>query len=281
MNLRARDLRKAHWHMETSWYLLHIHPPKKEEQEEDPPEPLQESPEKAEQESAAEKVEEEKRHSLTVPQVGTPICHFLGLSDGFSERDKKNVLWDKIQDGARPAWAPDFLRLGYAVCFKREGLPKLAVKLGIRNPATVTNEDRRRSRARILTFDDVMVMGCVPHMNPMYFPDKDLDVEEWWLATKENRGIASPYLAPKGVTVATGAQRLADVVIQMLRTPNGYPRGEPQMEDMPEPDDYSEFINPLLPIRPRYDRGHGDNATGPETGYGWAGIELFRQASGY
>jgi hypothetical protein len=275
--------------METSWYLLHISPPPKDEEENDRSSEEQEveTPEKAEQRSAKENADKEAFQRLKIPQVGTPICHFLGVDAEYSERDKQNVLWDKIQDGVRPAWAPDLMRLGYSVVFKREGLPKLAVKLGIKNPVNVTKEDRRRSRNRTLTFDDVLVMGCVPHMKPMYFPDKDLDAEEWWLATKESRRVTSPYLAPRGCTVATGAQRLADVVIQMLRSPSDFPRYVPTMDD--DKEDFSEFMNPLVPILPKGPSDHdilrqtryGGHQYGPKTGFGWAGLELYRYGSTY
>jgi len=275
--------------MEASWYLLHIRPapPSKEDQEKAATKEEQDkettSPDKAETDKAEEQVEEEKHEMLRVPQVGTPVVHFLGLG-GDDERKKKdldNPLWEKIQDEARPAWAPDLLRLGYTVVFKREGLPKLAAKLGIKNPRNVTKEEHQKARDRILTFDDVWVIGVVPHRMPMYFPDKDLKPEDWWLATKESKSITSPYLAPGGATVATGAQRLADVVISMLRQPNGFPRIVPTIEEVRN--DMSEFINPLVPIKPVSPEPSGaPDSTNyrvgydPETGYGWAGIELFR-----
>ena len=266
--------------MQSSWYLLHITPPS------DKKEPEEEQPERATPETAEEpikeKIEEEKALSLSMPQVGATLVHFLGKGNSpHSEKDEQDPLWDKIQDEARPAWAPDFLRKGYAVVFKREGLPKLAVKLGIRNPQGLTKEEIERARQRILTFDDVWVAGCVPHYNPIYFPDKDLSVEDWWLATKEGGTATSPYLAPGGVTVAVGPQRLSDVVISMLRTPEGFPR---PITDVNEEDDMSEFINPLVPLKPSRPNMDGTTNTNYEAGrskdnsYGWAGIELFRYA---
>lgn len=277
--------------METSWYLLHIDPPPPSDKEEErvaeqeakaEEEKEEIDVEKAQNDSARERADKEAETMLSVPQVGTPILHFAPVDEdrGAKEKQQENVLWEMIQDDNRPAWAPDLLRLGYAVVFKREGLPKLAVKLGIRNPAKVTVEERRRSRDRILTFNDVWVMGVVPHRMPFYFPDKDLEPEEWWLATREANSSWAPYLAPQGATVATGAQRLSDVVIQMLRTPQGFPRKVPGQED----DDFGEFINPLVPLlpkspaetsRPPRSTNYG-NSYGPETGYGFAGLELFR-----
>lgn len=269
--------------METAWYLLHIRPEPSENEVQEEPIKDEASPEPEEQKKAAEQATEEKDNSLRIPQVGTPVVYFLGAGpdEARSERDKKNVLWDKIQDEARPAWAPDLLRLGYAVVFKREGLPKLAARLGLRNPANVTKEEKERSKKRILTFDDVWAVGVVPHKMPMYFPDKDLDTENWWLSVREPGKATSPYIAPAGVTVATGAKRLADITVEMLRQPSGFPRIVPTLEEME--DDYSEFINPLVPIKPKSPEPTGaPDATSyrtsydPETGYGWAGIELFR-----
>ena len=271
--------------MEASWYLLHIKPapPTKEERaaavqkSEDTKQEATSDTEDAV--GAREKTDAEASEMLRVPQVGTPVVHFLGRDPARQAKDSENPLWDKIQDGARPAWAPDFLRLGYAVLFKREGLPKLAAKLGLKNPKNAESGTSSRS-GRVLTFDDVWVIGVVPHRSPMYFPDKDLDVENWWLSTKESKGLTSPYLAAGGATVATGAQRLADVVISLLRQPNGFPRIVPTIEEFQ--DDMSEFVNPLVPVLPV-----GSDPTGSpdatnyrageqQLGYGWAGIELFR-----
>lgn len=276
--------------MHTSWCLVHILPPpcpeepqKNEEEDKTPKGPDDEDTRNARQE-----VEEEEQRLLRIPQVGTTICHFVGSEDGFKSKDTENVLWEKIQDGARPAWAPDLLRLGYAVVFKREGLPKMAARLGIKNPVNVPLE-KRRGKRRVLTFDDVMVMGVVPHMRPFYFPDKDLSPEDWWLSTREPHSLTSPYLAPKGCTIATGAKRMADVVIEMLRQPGSFPRSDPTRDG---DEDYSEFLNPLTPLLPRspaevgpYPRysGYGgrDGNYYGETGYGFAGIELYRYGSTY
>lgn len=270
--------------MEASWYLIHIRP-------EPPEDPESEEAKKEVEEKASEAAESTMLGPDRLPQVGTTVCHMLGLEaydEEKKQRDKESPLWDKIQDEARPAWAPDLLRLGYAVIFKRDGLPKLAVRLGIKNPLTM-DENAPRGRERVLTFDDVLVIGVVPHRMPMYMPDVKLKPEEWWLSTKESQSITAPYLAPGGCTVATGAQRMADVVIQILRTPEGYPRFI--HESVEEMDEYGEFMNPLVPLLPkspaetggdappstRY--GDGNPAT-PQTGYGheygWAGLELFR-----
>jgi hypothetical protein len=272
--------------METSWYLIHIRPEK-----------VDETDEKAKEEAdrkASEAAESTMLGPDKIPLVGTTVKHMLGLEaydEEQLERDKKNPLWDKIQDEARPAWAPDFLRLGYAVVFKREGLPKLAAKLGIKNPLTMDKDERQSSQGRVLTFDDVLVIGVVPHMSPMYMPDVKLSPEEWWLASKDSRRTTAPYISPGGVTVATGAQRMADVVVQLLRSPEGYPRIVHESVDGDDVDDFSEFMNPLVPLLPKGpsedkqgdapdSTRYGENPAVPKTGYGneygWAGIELFR-----
>jgi len=267
--------------VDTSWYLIHIRPP-----------PVEEDDKKG-QEDADKKASDVAESTMLGPDrfplVGTTVCHMLGLEAYDEERlkrDKETPLWDKIQDEARPAWAPDLLRLGYAILFKREGLPKLAVKLGIKNPLSMDGKNKNK-RKRTLTFDDVYVIGVVPHMMPFYMPDVKLKPEDWWLSTKESKSVMAPYLAPKGCTVVTGAQRLADVVIQILRSPEGYPRDNPLRDEEAE---YAEFMNPLVPLLPRSpnDKGksspestnYGNNPAVPKTGYGgeygWAGIELFR-----
>jgi hypothetical protein len=180
------------------------------------------------------------------PLVGQHVAHVLGktLDEGGNlvideeklSLDKKNPFWPKFQDEARPAWAPDFMRLGYVIVFRREGLPKLAVKLGLKNPAKLKKEGKDPNKPgpggkRILTFDDVYAVGVVPSKMPMYCPDVKLRPEDWWLNTKSSGTPTSPYLAPGGATIAVGAERLADLVVQILRTPNGYPRPLPVEED--------------------------------------------------
>lgn len=268
--------------METSWYLIHIRPESKEDDK------------ASDGSKASDAAEATMLGPDKIPLVGTTVKHMLGL-DAYDEeklkRDKESPLWDKIQDEARPAWAPDFLRLGYAVVFKREGLPKLAVRLGLKNPQMMEKGEPAKKGERVLTFDDVLVIGVVPHMAPMYMPDVRLSPEEWWLSTKEAGSVTSPYLAPGGVTVATGAQRMADVVVQILRSTENYPRTLPESV-AEEEDDFSEFMNPLVPLLPKGpsddkmgdlpdDTRYGDgNPAVPKTGYGneygWAGIELFR-----
>jgi len=249
--------------MDTSWYMMHIRP----EGKSIPP--------------------------TGWPMVSRPVVHVLGktvdemgnsvIDEEKLAADMKNPFWAKFQDDARPAWAPDFLRLGYAVVFKREGLPKLAVKLGIRNPAKMKAEGKDPKAPgpngkRVLTFDDVYVVGVVPGRRPMYCPDVKLRPEPWWLATNSSSSHTAPYLAPGGVTVAVGAERLADLVVQMLRSPEGYPRPLPVEENTA---DYSEFINPLVPVLPKgpgttSDINKEDGAGAGGTDMGYAGTELFR-----
>jgi hypothetical protein len=217
------------------------------------------------------------------PLVGDKVVHTLGKSDDGEQQkaDKNNPLWTKIQDGVRPAWAPDILRMGYAVVFSREGFPKMAIKLGLRNPAKLKQEKGGISHVtpdgkRILNFDDVWVVGAEPERRPFPMPPLHLTDEEWWLSTSEKPDLTSAFMAPGGVKVMLGAQRLADVVAEMLRTPHGRPRPLPYEDD---PDDYSEFVNPLEPVFPwspdvdertvdTVDRGDGQGR--------YAGLELFR-----
>ena len=242
--------------MDASWYMLHIRPQGK------------------------------KIPVNGWPLVGQHVAHQLGKPGADEERlaaDKKSPFWLKFQDDARPTWAPDFLRLGYAIVFRREGLPKLAVKLDIKNPAKLKKDGKDPNQPgpngkRILTFDDVYAIGVIPSKMPMYCPDVKLKPEAWWLDTKSSGTPTSPYLAPGGATVAVGAQRLADIVVQMLRTPNGYPRPLPVEENI---DDYSEFINPLVPLLPKgpgttSDINDKDGAGAAGTDMGYAGMELFR-----
>lgn len=266
--------------MDSSWYLLRIKPEKKDEKDKDEKEKKKDEEEKAKSKKKAavpennlgdKQVKKEAEEAKHAPLVGSPVVYFLGQgSDEKVARDKKNPLWDKIQDGVRPAWAPDFLRLGYAVIFKREGLPKLAVKLGIKSPE---NAKKVKSRKRVLTFDDVMVAACLPGMRPVYMPSLTLQPEAWWLGMKDQPRVTSPYLAPGGVQVVNGEQRLADVVASILRSAHGYPRQQPEQESL----DYSEFLtlSPVLPaprLRPATPDGPG--SMGREAGY--SGIELFR-----
>lgn len=231
--------------MDASWYMMHIRP------------------------------EGKKIHPTGWPLVGQHVVYHLG-----AEGDEENPFWPLFQDNVRPAWAPDFLRLGYVVVFRRDALPKLAVKLGIRNPVKLKKEDvdpntDGRSDKRILTFDDVFVIGVVPSRMPMFCPDVKLKPEEWWLATKDGPKPTSPFLSPGGATVVVGAERLADVVVQILRTPNGYPRPLPTEGGLV---DYSEFINPLVPVLPKAppDVSDANGAGAGGTDMGYAGVELFR-----
>lgn len=197
--------------------------------------------------------EDGKPQKISFPLVGTRIAHFLAQSDDQEKNDKdmKNPLWKIIQDEARPAWAPDLYRLGYAVVFKREGLPKIAVSLGIRNPDNLKKEGKtaNSSDKRTLTFDDVWVVGVNPTYMPMGMPSTEMRPEDWWLTTSQVSGIASPYITPGGAEVVVGAQRLSDVVASMLHTAEGYPRTVPGLQDQ-GPEALSEFVNPRLPILP-------------------------------
>jgi len=217
------------------------------------------------------------------PQVGHKVQHFLGKSeeDEQQKKDKENVLWTRIQDDVRPAWSPDILRMGFAVLFKREGLPKLAVKMGLRNPEKMKKEKGGVSHTapngnRVLTFDDVWVVAAEPVHRPFFMPSYKLTDEQWWLEAAQLGQLTDPYIAPGGADVMVGAQRMADVVSQMLATPEGYPRNVPS--EM-EPDDYSEFVNPLIPVnlRVRQDVTNIDD-TGGGSGRSdyFAGLELFR-----
>ena len=255
--------------METSWYMLGIVPQEKKElpkleKEETPKEVA--DPEEDTLGKARERVRKEREANLPLPQVGSDVIHFV-------VDDKENPLWEKFQDGNRPAWAPDFKRLGYAIVFRREALPKLAVKLGIKRPENAGPNE--------LSFDDVWAVGVVPQRNPMYMPAIDLDTENWWLSTQERGSALSPMIVPGGVTVATGGKRLSDIVVEILRTPENYPRNLPLEEN----DEYSEFTNPLVPILPRGgidNRAHYNTMnTGTASGYGWAGVELFRTRGWY
>ncbi len=217
------------------------------------------------------------------PLVGEKVVHFLGKSDDGEKqkKDKENPLWDKVQDGVRPAWAPDILRMGYCVVFKREDLPRLALKLGIKNPEKLKKENGGKPKAtggaRVLTFDDVWAVAVEPERRPMLMPILTLNDEEWWLATGDAPKAGSAFMAPGGAVVRDGAHRMADIVSVMLSTPHGRPRPLPTETD---PDDYSEFNNPLVPVdkevtvqdHPDTPAGHGQS--GPSDQY--ATTPLFR-----
>jgi hypothetical protein len=260
--------------MDSSWYLLRIKPKPKDDEGAKKKEDAKEEKKKAVVPEGAldnKKVEKKEKDAKQTPLVGSRVVYLLGQgTDEKIAKDKKNPLWEKIQDGVRPAWAPDFLRLGYAIVFKREGLPRLAVRLGIKSPE---NAAKVKSRKRVLTFDDVTVAACLPYRKPFYMPSLTLAPEAWWLGMKDSPRVTSPYLAPGGVQVVNGEQRLADVVATMLRTAHGYPRQQPQQPGL----DYSEFItlSPILPApRMRPADSRGPESIGRDAGY--SGIELFR-----
>jgi hypothetical protein len=150
--------------------------------------------------------------------------------------DQKNPLWPLIQDDARPSWAPDILRMGYAIVWKREDLIPLLIKLGVRNPEKARAEkggiQYRKGKQRLFYFDDVWVASVEPRFRPMYLPPmEEKKPKEWWAsATTRTPPPASSWLAVGGVTVADGTQRLADVVARLLKTPTGYPRTMPGVE---------------------------------------------------
>ena len=197
--------------------------------------------------------EEGKPQKISFPLVGSRVVHFLAQSEDQEKNDEdtKNPLWPIFQDDARPSWAPDFLGLGYSVVFKREGLPKMAVKLGIRNPDNLKKEGKTPTSdgKRTLTFDDVWVVGVTPTYRPIGMPSTSMKPEEWWLKTSQVSGLASPYISPGGAQVVVGAQRLSDVVASMMHTPEGFPRQIPGLEDQ-GPEALSEFVNPRLPLLP-------------------------------
>ena len=216
---------------------------------------------------------------LAFPLVGRRIVHYLGRSDDQEQldRDRKNPMWNRIQDGVRPAWAPDLLRLGYAVVFKRDGLPKLAVKLGIKNPDKLRAAGGGSSGGkRVLTFDDVWVVGVEPQFSPIGMPTTDQSPEDWWLAVPQVRGDASPYAAPGGGEVMTGAQRLSDVVSAYLKTPNGLPRVVPTVQQVEDENPWQEFQNPLVPALPRVsdELSYARNQAGSQSYY--TSLRLFR-----
>lgn len=219
-----------------------------------------------------------KPKKLAFPLVGKHIVHFLGQlgDDEKLAEDKKNPLWDKIQDDNRPAWAPDLLRMGYAVVFKREGLPKLAIQLGITSPEKLKKEGQQtgNSKARVLSFDDVWVVGVVPYNMPFVMPKTSLTPAEWWSLTREGAPVAAPYIAPGGGDIVVGAQRLSDVVRSMLSSPQGYPRPIPGLEDH-ERDSLAQLVNPMLPRLPVVRNEPDQPGYGGQLDY-FAGLELFR-----
>lgn len=214
---------------------------------------------------------------MAFPVVGRKLVHFLGRSDDQEQldKDKQNPMWERVQDGVRPAWAPDLFRLGYCVAWKREGLPKLAIKLGIKNPEKLKSDgiSKFNNGKRLLTFDDVWIVGITPTHRPFGMPATALPPEEWWLSVNQISGAASPYVVPGGGEIVVGAQRLADVVSEILSTPHGYPRIVPGLDEMNE--SQTQVVNPMIP-RLVVRRNEPDlPGTGGELDQ-FAGLELFR-----
>jgi hypothetical protein len=222
-------------------------------------------------------------HVPVFPLLGDRVVHHLGAGQTEAEAatDKKNPLFDKIQDGSRPAWAPDLLRLGYAYVFQRKGLPKLALQLGIKNPQKLLEQEggvlKQKGGHRVLTFNDVFVVGVQPGRRPFYAPNLGMGTEEWWTATNARPPVWAPFLAPQGAQVVEPACRLADVVMRMLGTPEGFPRPTPENPISDSP--YSEFTSPGVPLLPRVvpdvSYVYGPGALGRDNGYA-SGLELFR-----
>ena len=215
---------------------------------------------------------------LAFPLMGKKLVHFLGRGqdDEQLQRDKKNPLWPKIQDDSRPAWAPDLLRLGYAIAFKREGLPALALRLGIQDPEKLKTQGFQvgNSKKRVLTFDDVWVVAINPSFTPFVMPDTSLDTREWWSQTRENAPKDAPYVVPGGGQIVVGAQRLSDVIRAMLSTPEGLPRPIPGLEDQ-DRDSLAVLVNPMLPRLPVVRNEPDQPGYGGQLDY-YAGLELFR-----
>lgn len=219
-----------------------------------------------------------KPKKMAFPLMGRQLVHVLGNTDDDEklQRDRKNPMWPIIQDENRPAWAPDLLRLGYAVVFRRDGLPKLAVRLGIQDPEKIKKQGRGigQSNQRVLTFDDVWVVAVNPNFTPFPMPKTSLSPAVWWSQTRESATLADPFIAPGGGQIVVGAQRLSDVVRSMLSSPEGYPRPIPGLEPS-EQDSLREIVNPMLPRLPVV-RNEPD-----QPGYSgqldhFAGLELFR-----
>lgn len=221
---------------------------------------------------------EGKPKKIAFPLVGKRLVHFLGRSqdDEQLQQEKKNPLWNKIQDDSRPSWAPDLLRLGYAVAFKREGMPLLALKLGIQNPENLKTRgfEVGKSNKRVLTFDDVWVVAINPEFTPFVMPSTNLDPREWWSQTREAAPRVAPYIVPGGGEIVVGAQRLSDVVKSMLSTPEGLPRPIPGLEDQ-DLDSLATLVNPMLPRLPVVRNEPDQPGYSGQLDY-FAGLELFR-----
>lgn len=175
-------------------------------------------------------VEGQRGRHPVLPALGERMVFVLGRSEDEERQkeDKAFALWDRIQDDARPVWAPDFLRAGLCVAFPRRMLPRVAVAMGIKNPALMKKETGgtgpTQGGKRVLTFDDVWVAPVVVESSQAtpVFISKDMENPEWWATVKSLPPSANlPVLVPGGVVMAGGTRRLADVVVEMLREPNG------------------------------------------------------------
>lgn len=217
-----------------------------------------------------------KPKKMAFPLVGRKLVHFLGKDPEDLEKDKSNALWDKIQDENRPSWAPDLLRMGYAIAFKRDGLPKLAVRLGITDPKKVQQRgpETGKFNQRVLTFDDVWLVGIQPYNTPFVMPNTSLRPQEWWSQTREGAPSAAPFIVPGGGDIVVGAQRLSDVVRAILATPEGYRRPIPGLEDV-ELDSLAQLVNPMLPRLPVVRNEPDQPGYGGQLDY-YAGLEIFR-----
>lgn len=201
------------------------------------------------------------------PLPGTQVVHKLNEED-----HKDNSLWSRIQDGVRPAWAPDLLRLGYAIVFKRGSLVPIFIALDVQSP---DKAKKKFGRKRTLTFEDVWVIQVNPQRRPFVCPPSCLTDEEWWLSTKNRANTLSAWVCPGGVVTMEGAKRLADLIREQMATPEGYPRHIPGLDNNV---DYYEVLNPLIPKMPTT-IGQGITQTTTESGtrgYGYDSFRLFR-----
>jgi hypothetical protein len=203
------------------------------------------------------------------PQVGDHVVNYLGQNPDRLTADQQNPLWDKIQDGMRPAYAPDLLRLGYEIAFKASAAGELLKKFGVVSPAQKTSEDQ-------WTADEVWAIQCEPWSMPFFCPDINLPVERWWEATRDPHRISAPFLVPKGVTVNAGAMRLCDFAAMLSQQPETFPYmtpapyqvgttvHNPVMPVLPR-----IYVNPLEHYAPAYSQDGGDSSSS-------MGLTLFR-----
>lgn len=203
------------------------------------------------------------KEQIRLPPMGSTVSHkFAEMADDEVRQNKvkeSNPFWDLFQDDHRPIWAPDFFRLGYAIVWKREGLPKQVLKLGLRNPEH--KAPGFQGKKRVLMFDDVWAIPVIPVKTPMALPDMALKGAQWWDQLRNPGKIAQPYLAPGGVKVMGGAQRLSDVVYTMI---NGYHMQSDDTLLSLKDDEFSNIMTTYAPEvdesregRPPYSGGPG------------------------